>query len=169
MEIQRPTYPIEIFTATRKVEGVFHPVGHVIDAVNDRERLGFYLTEATLTPLSSTSSLRPLAVPEAVVSKKEILFFRFKEKEQIRDLRMLQRVARMVVYTPAFALRGDFHLGGEQQPRDMFDTMKGNFQPLTDATIFPLIPTQVEYPRATELIFVNTQAVQMYHPENPTL
>ena len=72
---------------------------------------------------------------------------------------------RVIVYTAAFALRGDFHLGAEQRVHDMFDTMKGDFQAMTDVTFFPLVETQVSLPRQSVLVLIDTTAIQIYHPE----
>ena len=94
-----------------------------------------------------------------------MLFVYFKEEKVADELRMLRRTEPAILYTASFALRGDIHLGAEQQFRDMFDTMRGHFQALTDVTIFPLVETKVTVPRQARLIMFDITSVVLYHPE----
>ncbi len=163
MDIPRRLYPVDILTPTHKVEGSLRPIGSLMNALNDPE-LGFlYLEKATISPLRS--ALRPVVVPEMVVNKRDLLFIHFLDDSILEELRMFKRTERAVVYTQSFALCGDFHLGAEQQFRDMLDTMKGDFQPLTDVDIFPLFQVRTSVPRKSDLLLINIQAVKMYHPE----
>jgi len=165
MQAIKQSYPIEVFTATRYIKGIFEPTGALLAYINDPDNVAFYLTKATFTLLEPTPHFRPVTVPELMVCRNDILFFYFEQAEEVLEkLRLLKRVEQMIVYTPAFAIRGDFHLGAEQQPRDMFDTMKGDLQAMTDVTLFPLIRAQVQVPSEQKLIFINKQAIQLYHP-----
>ncbi len=165
MDIPRRSYQVDILTATYKVEGSLRPIGSLMNALNDPE-LGFlYMAEATISPLAAHPALRPVVVPEVVVNKSDLLFIHFLDDSINEELRMFKRTERAVVYTQSFALRGDFHLGAEQQFRDMLDTMKGDFQPMTDVSIFPLFQTRVSVPRESDLILINIKAVKMYYSE----
>ena len=48
----------------------------------------------------------------------------------------------------------------------MLDTIRGRFQPLTEATIFPVVETQVRVSPDCDLVLLNTTSIQFYHPEN---
>jgi hypothetical protein len=165
MEITRRSYLVDLFTATHKIEGVFQPVGDILISLNNAEQAYVPLSEATFTPLDPESPLRPASVPQVVVSKEDLIFACLRDEDVVEEIRMLRRVERIIVYTAAFALRGEFHLGVEQRIPDMLDTMRGHLQPITDVTVFPLIQTKVAIPRKQRLVLLNTHAVQMYHPE----
>ena len=165
MEIPKRLYPVRVLTATHVIEGLHQPAGSFMNAINDEDNVCFAVNDATFQPLSAQSMLRPATVPEAVVRKHDILFICLLDDTLQNELSMLKRVARVIAYTSVFALRGDFHLGAEAQTRDMVDTFRGQFQPLTDVTVFPLIETNVSIPRNESMIIVNTRAIPLYHPE----
>ncbi len=164
MEMIRQEYTVTMFTATRKFEGIFHPMGALFEDINDPEKGDFYLTEVTFSPLSPGSRFGLISMPEVVVRKHNVIFFYFRDKSAHEKLRLLTRTERIAVYTETFALQGDFHLGAEQKYRDMFDTMRGDFQPMTDVTLFPLLQTQVPLVREHDMILINTQNMYFYHP-----
>ncbi len=164
MEMLRQSYPVEMFTRTRHFAGTFEPLGALLDDINDPNKGDLYLSQATFTPLESGSQFGPVAVPEVIVRKHDVIFFYFKDKSAHDKFRLLARVEQIVVYTNMAALKGYFHLGVEQRPRDMFDTMRGDFQAMTDVTIFPLIKTQVAIPRQIDMLMINSRNILFYHP-----
>jgi hypothetical protein len=165
MEITRRSYPVDLYTAAFKVEGIYQPIGNLLDDMNRTDIKCIPLSDATFTALDPRSPLRSVSVPQVVVSKEDLLFLCFKDENTVDEFRMLPRAERIISYTSAFALRGDFHLGAEQQVRDMLDTMRGRFQPVTDVTVFPLFETKVTIPRERRLAVLDIQAVQMYHAQ----
>ena len=165
MQIERKSYPVELYTATHKIEGTYQPIGHLIDDINHEDKVTIPLLDATFSPLAPSTRMRPVSVPTVSVSRSEVLFCYFKEEKVADELRMLRRTEPAILYTASFALRGDMHLGAEQQFRDMFDTMRGHFQVLTDVTIFPLIETKVNVPRQARLLLFDITKVLLYHPE----
>jgi hypothetical protein len=164
MELIQHAYPVKLFTSTRKFNGIYQPMGALLGDINDPEKGDFYLTEATFTALSQDSKFPPVSLPEVVVRKHDTIFFYFEDESADEQFRLLARVEKVVVYTAAFALQGNFHLGAEQRVRDMFDTMRGDFQPMTDVTIFPLFQPRTEIPRKQKMLLINTNRIQLYHP-----
>jgi hypothetical protein len=165
MEIERRAYPVKVYTATHEVRGIHTPIGNLLTAINN-EGVCFEMTDVTYTPLAPNAVLRPISVPQAVLHQDEILFIAFEEEGIAEDLTMLKRVDRLIIYTASFVLRGEMHLGAEDQIRDMLDTIRGRFQPLTEATIFPVVETQVRVSPDCDLVLLNTTSIQFYHPEN---
>ena len=166
MEITRRSYPVQVLTSTHEITGNYQPIGQFMNAINNPASTCFPLDGATYLPLAPGVTLRSISVPQLTVIKPDIQFICFQDDTLQNELHMLQRVARMIVYTPAFALRGEVHLGAEDQLHDMLDTLRGQFQPLTDATIFPLHETRASVKRQQALIVVNTRAIQLYHPDH---
>jgi hypothetical protein len=164
MEINRQAYPIELYTRTRRFAGTFEPVGALMNDINDPEKGDFYLTDATFTALDPASQFGTVAVPEVIVRKHDVLLFYFADKSAHEPFRLMARTEQMIVHTSTLAIKGNFHLGAEQRTRDMFDTMRGDFQAMTDVTIFPLIDTKVAVPRKIDLIMVNSANILFYHP-----
>lgn len=168
MEITRRSYLTEVFTDTYKIEGTYQPIGQFMTAINKPDSVCLELTDASFTPLRPGSALRTIGHPQVIVNKGDVHFMGFKDDSILDDLNMLKRVIRAIAYTPAFVLRGDFHIGAEDQFVDMLDSLRGDFQPLTDVTVFPLIETQVGVARQHALVFLNTRAIELYHPDTAT-
>ena len=165
MQIERKSYPVELYTAAHKIEGIYQPIGHLTDDINDPDKITIPLLDATFSPLIPNTRMRPVSVPAVSVSRAELLFLYFKEEKVADELRILKHSEPAILYTASFALRGDVHLGVEQQFRDMFDTMRGHFQALTDVSIFPLIETTVSVPHQAKLLLFDITKVLLYHPE----
>ena len=164
MEMVQQAYPVKLFTTTREFEGAYLPVGAPSGDINDPERGGLHLTDTTFTALAQDSKFPPVSVPEIVVSKSDTIFFYFEDESTNEQFRLLARTERVVVYTAICALRGTFHLGVDQRLRTMLDTMRGDFQPMTDVTIFPLLQTRVAIPREKKMILINIKNIELYHP-----
>jgi hypothetical protein len=165
MEITRRSYPVQVITTTHAITGIYQPIGNFMVAINNPDSTCLPLSEATFTPLATGAPLRSITVPEATVNKRDILFVCFPDDTVQRELNMFKRVARLIAYTPAFVLRAEFHLGAEDQVGEMLDTLRGQFQPLTDVTIFPLLELQVSLDRQHDLVVINSQAITIYHAE----
>jgi hypothetical protein len=165
MEIARRSLTVALFTSTRRIEGIYQPIGEILTDLNTTERRCVPISNARIAPLDPGSTLRPMSLPQAIVPKEDILFFSFKDQSIVDELRLFPRPEKVVIYTPTFALRGVVHLGMEQPVQDMLDTMRGRFHPLTDVTIFPLLKTRAAAPRAQKLVLLNVDAVQLYHPD----
>jgi hypothetical protein len=164
MEIARQVYPIELYTHTRQFAGTFEPVGALMNDINDPEKGDFSLAEATFTSLDPASQLGTVAVPQVIVRKHDVIFFYFRDKSAHEKFRLMTRTEQIIVHTATFAIKGDFHLGAEQNVRDMFDTMRGDFQAMTDVTIFPLIECKLAIPHEIDLIMVNSENILFYYP-----
>ena len=70
-----------------------------------------------------------------------------------------------IIYLPHFVVRGEFHLGTEDRFHDALDAWRGQFQPVTSATLYPLDEIQGSVRKTHDLMIVNTSAIQLYHPE----
>ena len=165
MQVPRRSYAVQLFTATRRITGTYQAIGRYLEDLNNESRGFVLLVDATFTPLSPASSLPTVSVPELLVSKEDLLLVCFEEPQAQEELRLLQRTERMILYVAGFAVRGDVHLGAEQQMGDMFDATKARFQPLTDVTVFPLTQTQAAPPREQPFLLLNVGAIELYHAE----
>ncbi|MBN1642083.1 MAG: hypothetical protein JXA09_12690 [Anaerolineae bacterium] len=168
MEVRRRSYPVDLYTATHHVAGVYDPIGSFAIAINAPDTICFSLADATFAPLLRGAPLRAISVPRLTVNKAQILFITFQDDTVQQESAILRRVERTIVYMPGFVLRGGLHLGAEDQINDVFDTLHGDFQPLTEATIYPLREIQADLRREHDLVMINTRAIQHYHPEATT-
>jgi hypothetical protein len=168
MVVTRRWYRVEVLTRTYRLQGTYAPIGRMLDALNRQENVSFVMSDVSFTPLSPSASLRTISVPALTLSKNEILLFTFEERAAPEELMMRKRTERAIVYLPHFVVRGDFHLGTEDRFHDVLDAWRGQFQPITSATLYPLDEMRGALRKTHDLIILNTSAIQHYHPESPS-
>jgi hypothetical protein len=161
----RKSYPVEIFTNSFKVEGQLEPIGRLMDALNNPDSDSMLIRQATVSSLSANGPLSSFALEEIVLSKNDTFFVCLTNEEDHSALSLLKRVERVIVYLPLFAIRANFHLGGETRFRDMLSTLPGTFLPITDAAIFPLFAPKVAVPSRRDLLLINKEQITLYHTE----
>lgn len=161
----RKSYPVEMFTASFKIEGQLEPIGRLIDALNDPNRDSILIRQATVSSFSASSPLNSFALEEIVLSKSDSLFIYLTNEEDRSSLSPLKRVERIIAYLPFFVIRADFHLGSETRFRDLLDTLPGTFLPITGVAIFPLFSPKVAVPSHRDLLLINKKQITLYHTE----
>jgi hypothetical protein len=165
MVVTRRWYRVKVFTNTYSVQGTYAPVGRMLDALNREGNVSFVMSDASFTPLAPDAPLRTINVPALTLNKNEISFFTFEEGASVEQLMLRRRIERAIIYVPRFVIRGEFHLGTEDRFHDVLDAWRGQFQPITSATLYPLEEIRSSVRKAHDLIIVNTGALQLYHPE----
>ncbi len=165
MVVTRRWYRVEVFTSTFSLQGTYAPIGRMLDALNREGNISFVMSDVSFTPLAPGASLRTISVPSLTLNKDEILFFAFGEGASVEELMLRKRVERAIIYLPRFVVRGEFHLGTEDRFHDVLDAWRGQFQPITSATLYPLDEMRGDIRKAHDLIIVNTGTIQLYHPE----
>jgi len=168
MVVTRRWYRVEVFTDAYALQGTYAPVGRMLDALNREGNVSFVMSDVSFTPLDPGASLRTISVPALTLNKDQILFFTFEEGSALEEMMLRRRVERSIVYVPRFVIRGQFHLGTEDRFHDVLDAWRGQFQPITSATLYPLDEMRGSVRKTHDLIIVNTGAIQLYHPERPS-
>jgi hypothetical protein len=166
MVVTRRWYRVQVWTETYSLQGTYAPVGRLLDALNRQENVSFIMSDVSFVPLAPDTPLRTINVPALTLNKHEILLFTFEEGVTVEELMLRQRVERAIVYLPHFVVRGEFHLGTEDRFHDVLDAWRGQFQPITSVTLYPLGKVPGVTQRVHDLIILNTSAVQAYHPES---
>lgn len=166
MVVTRRWYRIEVFTGTYSLQGTYAPIGRLLDALNREESVSFVMSDVSFTPLAPDASLRTINVPALTLNKHDILFFACEEGVALEGLMLRKRVERAIVYLPHFVVRGAFHLGTEDRFHDVLDAWRGQFQPITSVTLYPLSEVRGTVRKTHDMIILNTSAIQLYHPES---
>jgi hypothetical protein len=161
----RRLYRSEIYTTSCRVDGAIDPLGELISVINDDRKNYLLVHEANTTPLFATSPLGTITTKEALLNKNDIVFLNLLSEEDRTTIRLLQTIERLIIYTPDFVIRANFHLGGEMRVRDLFDTLTTTFVPATEAQIFPLFAPKANITPTAEMLIVNKHFINLYHPE----
>jgi hypothetical protein len=163
--ISQRLYRVECYTPTLRIEGKLEPMGDFVNAFNDPRRGYLPIHEATVTALSAGNPLGSISVPTFTLNKKEAVMVAVMDKADYEGIRLLSNTAWMTVYTETYAIRAEFHMGGEMRERDLLDAVTNDFVPVTKARLFPLLPSRVASPPTWEFAVLNRVHVIGYHGE----
>jgi hypothetical protein len=166
LAISKRLYRCELFTDVFKIQGKLEPMGEIITALGDERRGCMPVHESIVTPVSAYNPLGTIAIPELMVKKSNLMFVTLLDKSDYEDIRLQPNVTVLTVYTSTFAIQAEFHLGGEIRVRDFIDTMISNFIAITDAKLFPLIPSKTELTVRRPFLLLNKNFITMYHGED---
>lgn len=163
--ISQRLYRVECYTNTLKIDGKLEPMGDLINAFNDPRRNYLPVHEATITALAANNPLGSVTVAQISINKKELVLVAVLDKADYEGVRLLTNVARLTVYTAAYAINAEFHMGGEMRERDLLDTLTTDFVAITQARFFPLVASRVTLPPVREFSVLNRAHVIGYHGE----
>lgn len=165
--MQRPTVQqtdVQILTSTFQLAGRFEFFGPPLIYLNDPERDGIVLTDARIAALDPNVPFKGLNRPVATIRRSQVALLHLVDPEIQAKANLLRREERLVTYTPMAILQGDYHMSVESQVEDFLSTTSGEFLPLTDARVFPLVSLPMPFPQHCDLLLVARPFIQMYHP-----
>jgi hypothetical protein len=155
---------VQILTPTLQLAGRFEFFGPLLFYLNDADRDGVVIQNARIAALDPSAPLRMLNRPSVTIRRSEIALLHLADPEILAKASLLKREERLVAYTPLAILQGDFHMLVESQLEDFLSTTTGQFLPLTDAQVFPLVSLPMSFPERCDLLMVSRRFIQIYHP-----
>lgn len=155
---------VQIVTPTLQFAGQFEFFGPPLVYLNDDARDGVVLRDVRIAALDPNSPFKGLHRPQATVRRSKVAFLHLIDPEVQAKASLLKRKERFVTYTPVAVLRGNYHMPVESQVEDFLATTMGEFLPLTDAQVFPLVPLPLPFPEHCDLLLISRRFIQMYHP-----
>jgi hypothetical protein len=162
MELRIQNFPAEILTGYYQVGGGMEILGNPSIYVNDATFPAFHIVDATLTPLMTGTSVGPVKVPSLYLPKSEphvVLIGDF----SAQDAQLLANRIKLIVFTSAYVIRGEFHTGPETQAADLFFSVPGPFFPATNVDIYPVRPMAADLGGQADLVYIHRDAVRAYH------
>lgn len=159
----RRLYRCAVFTDAFKMTGKLEPTGEILTALGDKQRTCIPIHDVEITPISAYSPLGPLAIPELIINKANVTMVAVLDAADYDDIRLQASITVLTVYTPAFAIQAEFHLGGELRTRDFIDGLAYDFLPATNAKLFPLLPSKLGPTDNLPFVILNKNAITMYH------
>ena len=79
------------------------------------------------------------------------------------SVQMPPRAELCVLYTGRFVIQASLHPTGDMPIGHMFNVMGGDFFPITDARLHPLVPTRKLPADMARVMIVNKTFVDFYH------
>jgi hypothetical protein len=166
MELEGPRvqrHDVQILTTRFQFSGQVETVGPVANFINDPTRDNLSLYDTHLASLTPGTPLKAISRPHVVVRKSQIVLLYFTSAETRAAIRTLARRELLVAYTPLVVCRGYFHMSSEADVRDFLSLVRGDFLPITEAHIFPLVELPEPFPAEAELVMAGRSHLHFYH------
>ena len=161
--IELPVYNTETITRDYRLRGGFRPVGPMLDYVNDPTRRYAHFVNVSLAAFAAENPLGKRKMAEMMVQKQEIVAISILDQEGVDAAQLLTSKKKLIVYTPRFVIKGDFHMGADEQPMDVLSSGRFDFIGVTDSTLYPLQTVQHGPRIMSSLMLLNRHNVLFYH------
>jgi hypothetical protein len=138
--------------------------GRLTTFVNDDQKGVFALQQVALHGLEVGNPASSMELDSLFVPKDRCQAIAFDTTFPQEQVGLMPRALRMVAYTSHYAIEAEFHVGAEDYPSDLLDSVRVMFLGVTNATFFPLFRSQAAIIPHAPVAFVYRRAVEMYHP-----
>jgi hypothetical protein len=167
LELQLPTYRVEMMLPDFWVRANFKPLGPMLSYVNDRTRSSMRFEETELMPLAPDKQVGCIKQPKITVDKKNLVLIALLDGVDSGSVQLLQSKRPVIFYTSHFAIQGRLHINADARDDDLLDDGR-DYAALTDVTLFPLRQLgTTALTRKPSLVLINQQYVQTYHVHKP--
>lgn len=157
------TVPVAVLLPGFEVRAEIQVIGMLQTFLNDDQRGGLTLLRATVYGLEAGNPATSMQVDELHVRKNQCHLLAFEEHFSKEETGLLMRVERLVVYTPYYAVQGNFHMMSAAVLSDFMASSSRQFVAATGVTIFPLFRPQTQMLQQAALAFMHRDLAHMHH------
>jgi hypothetical protein len=167
LELQLPTYRVEMMLPDFWVRAGFKPLGPMLSYLNDRTRSSVRFEEIELMPLAPDKQVGCIKQPKVTVDKKSLVLVSVPDQADSGSVQLLQSKRPVIFYTSHFAIQGQLHINPDARDDDLLDDGR-DYAALTEVTLYPLRQLgTTAVTRKTPLALINQLYVQTYHVHTP--
>jgi len=152
---------LRVYTFNYVITGRAMPGGALVGWLNILNKKVLVLHQAQVTSLSPDSPLRPAALPQVTLPKRQIIAIEVLDGQQI--VRLEPRQVPVAIYTARFAIRAELRPPAAAPVEHFFNLLTGIFFPVTDARLHPMIPTRPLDNQQVKLLILNRERIDFYH------
>lgn len=156
----RPRLNTVVITPSLQITGQMEPVGSWIDFLNSRDKQTFNLYSARLMSIGGASSV--VEVEQVTINRHLIYLLAFPEMGVRETIPLLRNSVTAVFHSGPILCRGEIHMGMETSLGTFLDEFKGEFIPVTDASLHSLIAMPVALPKQLDVALLNRSQIQVY-------
>jgi hypothetical protein len=143
------------------ISGTLEALGNPHHYINQDDTAFLNIKNPEIAPWSFTGLPKSRA-PEIVMVRENIQFLIYPQQETLEQYREPPRSETLILNLPLAVIRGEAPFLSEAQLHNFLDFWKGFFLPLSNASIHYMVPSMVEVPTQTSLVYVNRTIIQSY-------
>lgn len=161
-EIELDTFRVEAVLQDYLLRAEFQPRGDLLAYLNDRNWQYISFRNCEVNALAADRRVGVMQQEVTTVNKHTLSVLSVLDKEQSADVHLQVTTRPVVFYLGQFAVQGQLHVPSDAPDEDLLDELH-DFFPISDASIYSILPVASQPKRGVPLLFVNRMLVQTYH------
>jgi hypothetical protein len=157
------SFVIRVYTPAYVLTGQSESTNAFLGWLNNPNKQTLDLLEVQGLSLDPNASLANFSQPLATLPKKQIVAIDLTSPEAQASVQLSPRTELSVLYTERFVIQANMHPTGDMPVSNIFNVVGGDFLPVSDARLHPVIPTRKLPADYARVLIVNKLAVNFYH------
>jgi hypothetical protein len=157
------SFVIRVYTPAYVLIGQCESSNAFLGWLNNPNKQTLDLIEVQGLSLDPSATLANFSQPMVTLPKAQILAIDMVSPEAQASVQMSAQAAPAVLFTQRFVMQANMHPSGDMPISNILNVIGGDFFPVSDARLYPVLPTRkLPTDRATVLV-VNKFFVNFYH------
>ena len=156
-------FVIRVYTPSYVLTGQSESNNAFLGWINNPNKQTLDLREVQGLSLDPVAILSSFAQPVVTLPKRQIVAIEMVSPEAQASVQMSPRAELAVLYTARFVIQASLHPTGDMPIGHMFNVMGGDFFPVSDVRLHPLIPTRKLPADSARVMIASKSFVDFYH------
>ncbi len=157
------SFIIRVYTPSYVLIGQSESSNAFLGWLNNPNKQTLDLVEVQGLSLDPSATLVNFSQSLVTLPKRQILAIDMVSPEAQASVQMSSRAELSVLYTGRFVIQADMHPTGDMPVSHMFSVMGGDFFPVSNAQLHPVVPTRKLPTNSARVMIVNKSFVDFYH------
>jgi hypothetical protein len=157
------SFIIRIYTPAYVLIGQSESTNAFLGWLNNPNKQTLDLFEVQGLSLDPNATLVNFSQPMVTFPKGQIEAIDLVSLEAQASIQLPSRTELAVLYTDRFVVQANMHPSGDMPVSNIFNVVGGDFLPVSDARLYPLVPTRKLPTDHAQVLIVNKHSVNFYH------
>ena len=158
------SFIIRVYTPAYMLIGQSESTNAFLGWLNNPNKQTLDLFEVQGLSLDPNATLFNFSQPTVTIPKGQIEAIDLFSLEAQASIQLPSRTELTVLYTNRFVVQASMHPSGDMAVSNLFNVVGGDFLPVSDARLYPLVPTRKLPADHAQVLVVNKYSVNFYHP-----
>lgn len=157
------SFIIRVYTPAYVLIGQSESTNSFLGWLNNPNKQTLDLFEVEGLSLDPDATLVNLSQPSVTLPKRQVEAIDLVSPEAQASLQLTSRTELAVLYTDRFIIQANMHPSGDMPISNVFNVIGGDFFSVSDARLYPLVPTRKLPTGSARVLVVNKHSVNFYH------
>lgn len=157
------SFIIRVYTPAYVLIGQSESSNAFLGWLNNPNKQTLDLFEVEGLSLDPNATLVNFSQPVVTLPKRQIESIDLVSPEAQASVQLTSRAELAVLYTDRFIIQANMHPSGDMPVSNIFNVVGGDFLPVSNARLYPLVPTRKLPTEHALVLVVNKHSVNFYH------